>query len=242
MCHRGRGCARLGFVELSPTDAAISTGERDPLLSQINMGRCFVPACGQGSKSERSKSGSPDALCVHIKTAIECRRSAVPLSVKSSALEALTASMRAKEELWSLATESPGPLVQRVSSDTLVVKCRPDAAHPLGLLHLTVGGGAGPSEAARGGRRTREAVVTQQQAAFHCTCRPRRVEATCATTDLDPLRPCLHFYACVCAFASDEKLACEFAAFINPATTGTSRHLTGPEGSKEMESFLSVSL
>ncbi|XP_019728563.1 uncharacterized protein C2orf42 homolog isoform X2 [Hippocampus comes] len=227
VCHRGRGCARLGFVELSPTDAAISTGERDPLLSQINMGRCFVPACGQGSKSDRSKSGSPDALCVHIKTAIECRRSAVPLSVKSSVLEALTASMRAKEDLWNLATESPGPLVQRVSSDTLVVKCHPDAAHPLGLLHLTVGGGAGPSEAAKSARGTREVVVTQQQAAFHCTCRPRRVEATCATTDLDPLRPCLHFYACVCAFASDEKLACEFAAFINPATTGILPTQTG---------------
>ncbi|KAM9794260.1 uncharacterized protein C2orf42 homolog isoform X1 [Syngnathus typhle] len=218
VCHRERGSAQLGFVGLSPTDTAISTGERHPMLSQINMGRCFMPACKQGSRSDRSESGLPDTLCVHIKTAIECRRSAAPLSVKSSALEALTASMQDKEELWGLATESPGPLVQRVSKDTLVVKCRPDSAHALGLLHLTVGGGVGPSNVAKGGRRTRRA--TQQQAAFHCACRPQTAEASCATDHPDPSHPCLHFYACVCAFASDEKLASEFATFISSATTG----------------------
>ncbi|XP_061658043.1 uncharacterized protein C2orf42 homolog, partial [Syngnathoides biaculeatus] len=217
--HRGRGSAQLGFVELAPTDATISTGERDPLFSQINMGRCFMPACGQGSRSDRRESGAPDALCVHIKSAIECRCSAAPLSVKSSMLEGLTVSMWAKEELWSLATESPGPLVQRVSADTLVVKCRPDSAHPLGLLHLTIGGGRGTSEAGKGSGRAREPVATLQQSAFHCACRPRKTEATCAGDGSDPSSPCLHFYACVCAFASDEKLALEFADFINSATS-----------------------
>ncbi|XP_061554071.1 uncharacterized protein C2orf42 homolog isoform X3 [Phycodurus eques] len=227
VCHRGRGAAQLGFVELAPTDATISTGERDPLFSQINMGRCFMPACGQGSRPDRSEPSAPDTLCVHIKSAIECRRSAAPLSVKSSMLEGLTVSMWAKEELWSLATESPGPLVQRVSGDTLVVKCRPDSAHPLGLLHLTAGGSRGTSDVAKGGGRAREAVATQRRAAFRCACRPRKAEALCANGDSDPSHPCLHFYACVCAFASDEKLALEFADFINSATSGVLPTPTG---------------
>ena len=31
---------------------------------------------------------------------------------------------------------------------------------------------------------------------------------------------CVHFYACVCAFASDEKLAEEFAYYVNLDGTG----------------------
>ncbi len=31
----------------------------------------------------------------------------------------------------------------------------------------------------------------------------------------DPPKRCVHFYACVCAFASDDKLAEEFAYYIN---------------------------
>lgn len=36
----------------------------------------------------------------------------------------------------------------------------------------------------------------------------------------DLLRRCVHFYACVCAFASDEKLAEEFEYYISLDTTG----------------------
>ena len=32
----------------------------------------------------------------------------------------------------------------------------------------------------------------------------------------DSAKRCVHFYACICAFASDEKLSKEFAPFINP--------------------------
>nr|XP_061800532.1 uncharacterized protein C2orf42 homolog [Nerophis lumbriciformis] len=213
VCHRGRGSAQLGFVELARTAATVSSGEGDPLLSQITMGRCYLPTCGQAPRSDRFDSSAPDAPCVHIKTAIECCRSAAPLSVKSSALEGLTVSSQTKEELWSLATKSPGPLVQRVSGDTLVVKCCPDSAHPLGLLHLTVSSGRATTE--KGGGKTRGVT-------FHCACHPGKAEETDAVDGSDPSQPCLHVYACVCAFASDEKLASEFAAFINSATSGTS--------------------
>ena len=31
----------------------------------------------------------------------------------------------------------------------------------------------------------------------------------------DHMRRCVHFYACICAFASDERLSEEFAYYIN---------------------------
>lgn len=240
VCHRGRGATatQLGFVELVPTDTAIATGDGATLLTRINLGRCFLPSCRHGQRSNQSESESAvanskqssDSLCIHIKQAIECRSCATPLTLKSSVLEGLQASIQAREELWRLATESPGPLVQRVSKDTLVVKCHTDSQHPLGLLHLTVGAG-GLSEVSKSERRGREAQ--QQHAVFHCACqvssrrgKPGADGASGSNNaHLPPSsvasQPCLHFYACVCAFASDEKLASEFAAFINYTLSGT---------------------
>lgn len=237
VCHRGRGATatHLGFVELVPTDTAIATGDGATLLTRINLGRCFVPSCRQGQRSNPSESESraseskpsSDSLCVHIKQAIECHSRASPLTFKSSVLEGLQVSIQARAELWRLATESPGPLVQRVTKDTLVVKCHADSQHPLGLLHLTVGAG-GLSEAAKIEKRSKE----QQQAIFHCACQlvGKRSKAggaaAAGSSCFHPLSSavppcCLHFYACVCAFASDEKLAAEFAAFINYSLNGT---------------------
>uniref|UniRef100_A0A3Q1F0S1 Chromosome 2 open reading frame 42 n=1 Tax=Acanthochromis polyacanthus TaxID=80966 RepID=A0A3Q1F0S1_9TELE len=217
VCHRGRGATatQWGFVELVPTDTAIATGDGATLLTRINLGRCFLPSCRQGQRSNQGESESvaakqsSDSLCIHIKQAIECRNRATPLTLKSSTLEGLQASIQAREELWRLATESPGPLVQRVSKDTLVVKCHTDSHHPLGLLHLTVGAG-GLSD-----------PLKTDRSVFHCACqssmRRNKPGADGAVTS----QPCLHFYACVCAFASDEKLASEFAAFINYTSRGT---------------------
>ncbi|KAM6902063.1 uncharacterized protein C2orf42 homolog [Xenentodon cancila] len=230
VCHRGRGATvtQWGFVELVPTDTAIATGDGATLLTRINLGRCFLPSCRQGQRSNQRESESAaakqssDSLCVHIKQAIECQKQATPLTFKSSVLEGLQASIQAREELWRLATESPGPLVQRVSKDTLVVKCHADSHHPLGLLHFTVGT-AGPSE-----------TLKSEKSVFHCSCQvsTRRnrpgVEGggsgSChPPSSLATPQLCLHFYACVCAFASNEKLASEFAAFISYADSGGPR-------------------
>lgn len=238
VCHRGRGATatHFGFVELVPTDTAIATGDGATLLTRINLGRCFVPTCRQGQRSNQSEpesrvdnsKQSSDSLCIHIKQAIECHSCATPLTLKSSVLEGLQASIQDREELWRLATESPGPLVQRITKDTLVVKCHTDSQHPLGLLHLTVGAG-GLSEGLKSEKRRRE----QQHAVFHCACQlsGRRSKAggdgAGVSTNSHPPpgsvtpQPCLHFYACVCAFSSDEKLASEFAAFINYSSSGT---------------------
>ncbi|KAF3849288.1 hypothetical protein F7725_015785, partial [Dissostichus mawsoni] len=239
--HKGRGATatQLGFVELVPTDTAIATGDGATLLTRINLGRCFLPSCRQGQRSNQGETESvvagskqsSDSLCVHIKQAIECLSRATPLTLKSSVLEGLQASIQAKEELWRLATESPGPLVQRVAKDTLVVKCHTDSQHPLGLLHLTVGAG-GLSEVKSEGKG-RE----QQHTVCHCACQlsSRRGKPGAdgaggsSANSLPPApssQPCLHFYACVCAFASDEKLATEFAAFINYTPSGVQQNAT----------------
>ncbi|XP_054908230.1 uncharacterized protein C2orf42 homolog isoform X2 [Poeciliopsis prolifica] len=210
VCHRGRGTTQWGFVELVPTDTAIATGDGATLLTRINLGRCFLPSCRQGERSSKrepesaSTEPSSDSLCVHIKQAIDCRSRATPLTFKSSVLEALQASIQAREELWRLATESPGPLVQRVSKDTLVVKCHTDSQHPLGLLHLTV---------------AQTETQKNNRSAFHCSCQLGAGRMKHGPVGAGPLpaasQHCLHFYACVCAFSSNEKLAAEFAAFVN---------------------------
>ncbi|KAF7648119.1 hypothetical protein LDENG_00161880, partial [Lucifuga dentata] len=236
VCQKGRGATatQFGFVELVPTHTAIATGDGATLVTRINLGRCFLPSCRQGQRSSNrgqmesvtnvsKQASSSDSLCIHIKQAMECQSCATPLTLKSSVLEGLHASMQAREELWRLATESPGPLVQRVCKDTLVVKCHTDSNHPLGLLHLNVGSG-GLSENSKSEKRGREG----QQPVFHCSCQgsSRRGNpgvdgagqpGTGASMASDP---CLHFYACVCAFASDEKLASEFAAFMNYSPSG----------------------
>uniref|UniRef100_A0A3P8RW83 Chromosome 2 open reading frame 42 n=1 Tax=Amphiprion percula TaxID=161767 RepID=A0A3P8RW83_AMPPE len=234
VCHRGRGATatQWGFVEFVPTDTAIATGDGATLLTRINLGRCFLPSCRQGQRSNQGEpesvaaKQSSDSLCIHIKQAIECRNRATPLTLKSSILEGLQASIQAREELWRLATESPGPLVQRVSKDTLVVKCHTDSHHPLGLLHLTVGAG-GLSD-----------PLKSDRSVFHCACQvsTRRNKpgvdgaggsvSSHSSSSSVIAQPCLHFYACVCAFASDEKLASEFAAFINYTSSGVQQNAT----------------
>lgn len=245
VCHRGRGSAltQMGFVELVPTDTAIAT-DGATLLTRINLGHCFVPSCRQrstGGEPEPRPSSpkqSSDSLCVHIKQAVECRSRATPLPFKSSVLEGLRASVRTREELWSLATESPGPLVQRVSRDTMVVKCHADSQHPLGLLHLTIGAGGLVKGGVKAERRSRE----QSAALFHCACQQGGKKSG---TGVDggggsAPQPCLHFYACVCAFASDEQLASEFAAFINYSSSGTAAESQG--ASSDLGQFFQCSL
>lgn len=228
VCHRGRGAtaAQMGFVELVPTDTAIATCDGATLLTRINLGRCFLPFCKHGQRSNLDQTESTasnskrpsDSLCVHIKQAIECQSCASPLTLKSSVLEDLKVSIQDREELWRLATESPGPLVQRVAKDMLVVKCHSDSRHPVGLLHLTV------SALSEGSKNERKGKEEQQSGLFQCACQSvNKKSKPCtdrASTSSVTSQPCLHFYACVCALASDEKLAAEFASFISSATWG----------------------
>lgn len=223
--QRGRGSEQRGFVELVLTDTAITTAD-GTLLTRVNLGRCYMPSCQQNeseSTVEGTNQQTSKSPCTHVKQAMECQTQATPLPLKSSVLEALVATSQAKEELWRLATETPGPLVQRVSKGTLIVKCQPGEAHPLGLLHLTVGLSSVKEK-------------TEGTAPFRCACyAPNAKGDLGARSGCHPNvkerenshehslpEHCLHFYACVCAFTSDEKLATEFSAFLNYNMNGKS--------------------
>ncbi|XP_061118164.1 uncharacterized protein C2orf42 homolog [Conger conger] len=238
--QRGRGPEQRGFVELTLTDTAIATAD-GTVLTRVSLGRCFLPACRQGQGQGRGHAlprpqQRPESPCAHVKLAMDCHAQAAPLALKSSVLDSLRASAPAREELWQLATQSPGPLVQRVSRGTLVVKCHVSDSHPLGLLHLTVGAGRG-----------REGGAGNRGSCFQCACQaggpgrrgaggefpaaggPGEVADSDAAPPLAPPLSCLHFFACVCAFASDDKLAVEFAAFLNYDTNGVQVNPDCPE-------------
>ncbi|XP_059402874.1 uncharacterized protein C2orf42 homolog isoform X2 [Carassius carassius] len=248
--QRGRGPEQRGFVELVLTDTAITTAD-GTLLTRVNLGRCYMPSCQQNESESTVEGGHqqatqpPKSPCTHVKQAMECQTQATPLPLKSSVLEALVVTSQAKEELWRLATETPGPLVQRVSKGTLIVKCQPGEAHPLGLLHLTVG-------------LTGVKDKTVGAAPFQCACYVPNTKGDLGVRSGGQSNinngenshqhnlpeHCLHFYACVCAFTSDEKLASEFSAFLNYNMNGLQERadattLSIPEAQQHIEPSIS---
>ncbi|XP_016385222.1 uncharacterized protein C2orf42 homolog [Sinocyclocheilus rhinocerous] len=249
--QRGRGSEQQGFVELVLTDTAITTAD-GTLLTRVNLGRCYMPSCQQNESESTVEGGHqqqvtqpPKSPCTHVKQAMECQTQATPLPLKSSVQEALVATSQAKEELWRLATETQGPLVQRASKGTLIVKCQPGEAHPLGLLHLMVG---------LSGVKDK----TVGAAPFQCACYVPNTKGDLGARSGGQSNindgenshqhnlheHCLHFYACVCAFTSDEKLASEFSAFLNYNMNGLQERadattLSIPEAQQHIEPSIS---
>ncbi|XP_041089617.1 uncharacterized protein C2orf42-like isoform X2 [Polyodon spathula] len=204
--QRDRGPDYRGFVELGVDEAEIRTPGGGALLTQVSSGRCYVPACCQTA----TPSAEPESPCLHVKLATECRLEASPLTLKSSVLGSLQASQEAKQAIWQLATESSGPLVQRITRSIMVVKCKASERHPLGYLHASFierGKGRGGPQGPTGMRFQ----CSCQQAARGGAAGPRRGEEGGGAAG----RRCVHFYACLCAFASDPKLQQEFSGFIN---------------------------
>ncbi|XP_056364825.1 uncharacterized protein C2orf42 homolog isoform X5 [Oenanthe melanoleuca] len=178
------------FVELGVSQTAIQTPE-GTLITQLSSGRCHAPACARAAA---------DKQCQHLKLALGCQAEATPLPLKSSVLGTVQAPAEAKQSLWELATEPTGPLVQRVSKSVLVVKCKASQRHSLGYLHASFG-----------------------QRRFSCACRApghghakgddEEEEEEEEEEEAAPTR-CIHFLACICAFASDDSLAQEFSHFL----------------------------
>lgn len=196
------------FVELGLSQTAIQTPE-GTLITQLSSGRCHAPACARAAA---------DGQCQHLKLALGCRAEATALPLKSSVLGALQAPAELKQSLWELATEPTGPLVQRVTKSVLVVKCKASQRHSLGYLHASFG-----------------------QRRFSCACRaPRHGQAKGDEEEDEeeeeeeeesPPARCIHFLACICAFASDESLAQEFSDFLaSDAGGGNGQGVWGRSG------------
>ncbi|XP_048507387.1 uncharacterized protein C2orf42 isoform X2 [Athalia rosae] len=141
--------------------------------------------------------------CQHIQAALRCYAEAQPLTLRNSILSSLNVNNEMKQEIWLLATETSGPLVQRVSKNIMAVKCKASPKHPLGYLHFSF-------------------FVTKLkdrvEHKYLCSC--TAFKATAKYGDkmdipLSQIKRCVHFYACICAFASDPKLTEEFEYYVN---------------------------
>ncbi|XP_071531448.1 uncharacterized protein C2orf42 isoform X2 [Panulirus ornatus] len=199
---RDKGPDYRGFVQLpliQPMDGSgdIFIGTEplgDPVLL-VQMGaRCYVEPCQRSCEKLMSQQS---ALCSHIRAVSQCFKEAQSLTLKNSVLNSLPIPQSIKSDIWQLATDTPGPLVQRVSKNIMVVKCKPEALHPLGFLHFSF-------------QQVRNKEETEYK--YYCGCRVFKIQP--AARDVT-FRKCVHLYACVVAFASDQQLAQEFSYYIS---------------------------
>lgn len=219
--QRDRGPEYRCFVELGVSETTVQTVD-GTILTQLSSGRCYLPAC-----LKAAAQGVVGNQCQHLKLAVGCQAEATPLTLKSSVLNAMQASAQTKQALWELATQPTGPLVQRVTKNVLVVKGKAGPKHSLGYLHITFA--PRPAHKHPAGPR------------FFCPCQSSRASKAGPATE-EGSQKCIHFFACICAFASDEALAQEFVDFLSDESGGrcarrTGRPLGGERGGDPLAPF-----
>ena len=133
--QRERGPDYRGFVQLPVVqDAHGNPAENvDPsLLETVLSGtaKCYVESCPRAKHLLLSKT---TPLCIHIKAAIECTTTAQLLRMMP--LDSLSMNDATRRAISELVALNSSPLVQRVSRNVIVVKCKPTAKKPLGFLH-----------------------------------------------------------------------------------------------------------
>ncbi|XP_034286545.1 uncharacterized protein C2orf42 homolog [Pantherophis guttatus] len=197
--QRDRGPEYRCFVELGVSETTVQTAD-GTILTQLSSGRCYLPAC-----LKAATQGVVENQCQHLKLAVGCQAEATPLTLKSSVLNAMQASAQTKQALWELATQPTGPLVQRVTKNVLVVKGKAGPKHSLGYLHITFA--------------PRSAHKHPAGPRFFCPCQSLRASKAGPAAE-EGSQKCIHFFACLCAFASDEALAQEFVDFLNDESGG----------------------
>jgi hypothetical protein len=156
---RDRGPDYRGFVQLPLVqDLEGNPAENVEPAVLAQAARCYVEAC---TRNNNIAVNHPNTACPHINAAINCISEAQPLTLKNSVLNSLQVSSDIKTAIWLLATETSGPLVQRVTKNIMVVKCKASAKQLLGFLHFsffeTKGRGNG------------------SEYRFHCSCKEFKV-------------------------------------------------------------------
>ncbi|XP_028618231.1 uncharacterized protein C2orf42 homolog isoform X2 [Grammomys surdaster] len=197
--QRDRGPDYRCFVELGVSETAIQTVD-GTIITQLSSGRCYVPSC-----LKAATQGVVENQCQHIKLAVNCQAEATPLTLKSSVLNAMQASPETKQTIWQLATEPTGPLVQRVTKNIMVVKCKASQKHNLGYLHTSF--------------MQKISSRSLSERRFFCSCQTLKSHKS-SIPKAEATPKCIHFFACLCAFASDETLAQEFSDFLNFDASG----------------------
>ena len=206
---REKGPDYRGFVQLAAAEEVV-VGETLMVAAQS---QCFVETC-----SVRLGEGE---VCSHISSCLAPGVvEATPVMLRHSAMNDLDIRPEIKREVYSMAEAAGGPLVQRVSKHVFCVKCEAGESGlgSLGYLHMCfmeqkIKDGPGPGGEFR----------------FFCSCSQFRGVEINSSSALFPqwtamdrerepdwqLRRCVHFYSCLCAFASDPKLREEFKMYIN---------------------------
>lgn len=213
-----------GFVQLPELDPVKSTS--DIGIETQNTAFCLIDSCLKSSITTRDGSlsylNSQPTLtrCPHISASLNSFTEAAPLTLKNSVLNTLPLPNKTRQIIWTLATQSSGPLVQRVSKQNLVVKCKISSRNPLGLLHILFFDTSKNKD--------------KPQLRFQCSCRTNNQLHKITNKIDESKRYCVHFYACLCAFSSDKALSEEFAQyiFLKPTSieqeTGTPPQLDQP--------------
>nr|XP_004668374.1 uncharacterized protein C2orf42 homolog isoform X2 [Jaculus jaculus] len=216
--QRDRGPDYRCFVELGVSETTIQTVD-GTIITQLSSGRCYVPSC-----LKAATQGVVENQCQHIKLAVNCQAEATPLTLKSSVLNAIQASPETKQTIWQLATEPTGPLVQRITKNILVVKCKASQKHSLGYLHTSF--------------VQKISTKSLPERRFFCSCQTLKSHKS-NNLKAEAASRCIHFFACLCAFASDETLAQEFSDFLNFDANGL-KEIIVPHVGYHSESTLST--
>jgi len=228
---RDRGPDYRGFVLLPMVEGLEPSTklEGEAALLVQSASRCYVDACPRSQVKEIEVLGEG---CSHILSCMSPTQESSPAMLRHSAMNDLNIRSEFKHDVYSLAEHISGPLVQRVNKQVFVVKCEVDTRHPLGYLHM-----------AFIDQKIRDKAAVEQK--FFCTCdvfkgldRNSRYwnqwSADLRLAERDwLLKRCIHYYACICAFASDQKLRDEFRYYIELDSV-----LTEKDNAKEILSFL----
>ncbi|XP_067007754.1 uncharacterized protein C2orf42 isoform X2 [Anabrus simplex] len=206
---RDKGPDYRGFVQLPVIQNGLDGDQgldSEVALITHTSALCFVDTCQRSFDASVLKCHEKTppltlTTCQHIQAALRCYAEAQALTLKSSVLSSLNISNDMKQSIWLLATETTGPLVQRVSKNIMAVKCKASPKHPLGYLHFSF---------------FMSKLKDRVENKYFCSCTAFKGQVKHATNKDDPtFKKCVHFYACICAFASDRKLTEEFAYYIN---------------------------
>ncbi|XP_065155705.1 uncharacterized protein C2orf42 homolog isoform X2 [Atheta coriaria] len=186
-----------GFVQLP---CAIYESDK---LSEVAL--CFVDNCERSysilkchendeddedtNTNKTNKTLNVLNFCAHIEAAVKSLSVAHAFDFKHDLINNLKVCDDMKKKLCSLAKSTEGPLVQRIARNVLAIKCFVNSGNPLGYLHFMLEFKKSVSNASE-----------EELERFHCECSAQG--------------KCLHYYACVCAFASDVKLLHKYSQFI----------------------------
>lgn len=216
-----------GFVQIELEDMNHKSEETcNPILLQLESveltptkGTCYVLGCPKRTVATKITNG--EEVCHHIAACITRSdlTESEPFTLKHSVLNSLSISTECKQKIFIKARDG-GPLVQRVSPTTMVVKCdKDDFLHPLGYLHTSFlktnqsnpgsdfkfGCSCSLNSGSIGGnsKKKNPSILSLNMSELHSSNTPVMKDR------------CLHFYSCIAAFCGDSQLAKEFSRFIS---------------------------